>query len=90
MASILAAVPKEQDDEFVGLVDDRIAHQIRTGPEWNQQLTGTMRLGRRATPRKIQKRLGRMDNRFGGVYRSMRIVVGQKDPQTLKIPKRLG
>lgn len=90
MASILAAVPKAQDDEFVALVDDRIAHQIRTGPEWNQQLTGTMRLGRRAALRKIQKRLGRMDNSFGGADRSMRIVIVQKDPQTLQIPKRLG
>lgn len=83
-------MPDAEDEEFVALVDDRIAHHIRTGPEWNQQLTGTMRLEWRSAPRKIQKRLGSMDNSFGGADRSMRIVNGQKDPQTLKIPKRLG
>ncbi len=83
-------MPDAEDEKFVALVDDRIAHHIRTGPEWNQQLSGTMRLGRRAAPRKIPKRLDSMDNSLGGADRSMRIVNGQKDPQALKIPKRLG
>lgn len=56
-----AAVPNAKKDEFVTLVKDRIAHQIRTGAEWNQQFADTIHLAWRPAAGEIEQRLRRID-----------------------------